>query len=347
MWQHEIVTQIPLLDAEGNLTEPGWSRKPCMLYDRQAVKAPAIRRKEWDYYLIANDRYALALTVSDNGYVGLDSISWMDLEGKTETTKTPLRPLPLGRTGLPYSSEAGVVAVSGKGYGITFYHIQRDGKPARQLVFTMEKFQDGETLEGSIVLTDEPRDSMNICTPFAEKGHFYCNRKINCMVAEGEVTLGAKSFSFSPEDSFALLDWGRGVWPAKCVWYWSSASGRLDGVPFGFNLGYGFGEAHTATENAIVYDGVIHKLSHVKFHIPGKPGREDWLAPWRFTDDAGRLELDFVPILDRSARIDVKAVRTDQHQVFGRFSGRLVLDDGTELKVENLTGFAEKVVNRW
>ncbi len=318
-----------------------------MIYDRQAVKAPLIRRKEWDYYLVANDRFALALTVSDNGYVGLDSLSWIDLEGREETTRTPLRALPLGRTGLPCSSEDGVVAVSGRGYAMTFYHLVRDGKPARQLVFTMEKFRNGETLEGSVVLGDEPEESMNIATPFSRPGQFYLNRKINCMRAEGEVTLGERTFSFSPRDSFGTLDWGRGVWPARCLWYWSSASGLYRGVPLGFNLGYGFGEAHAATENAIVYGGKIHKLSHVKFHIPGEPGRERWLSPWRITDDAERVDLDFVPILDRSALLDVKAVRTDQHQVFGRFSGTLVLDDGTRLQVEDLTGFAEKVVNRW
>ena len=347
MWQNEITKTIPLLDTQGNLTEPGWARHPWMVYDRQAVKAPRIRRKEWDYYLVAGEHFGLALTVSDNGYVGLDSISWLNFDERTETTKTPLRVMPLGRTGMPLSSEEGTVAIAGKDYGIAFHHTKQDGKPARQLIFTMEKFLDGKTLEGSINLTDAPEESMNICTPFSEPGQFYLNQKINCMRATGSVTLGDETFVFQPENSFGLLDWGRGVWPNRCTWYWSSASGLLDGVPFGFNLGYGFGEAHKATENAIIYNGKLHKLSHVKFHIPGKPGWEDWLSPWRFTDDAGRLDLDFVPILDRAAKIDVKAVSSDQHQVFGRFTGKLVLDDGTVLPVQDLLGFAEKVINRW
>jgi hypothetical protein len=33
--------------------------------------------------------------------------------------------------------------------------------------------------------------------------------------------------------------------------------------------------------------------------------------------------------------------------VFGRFSGTVVLDDGTTLAVQNLVGFAEKVRNKW
>lgn len=40
-------------------------------------------------------------------------------------------------------------------------------------------------------------------------------------------------------------------------------------------------------------------------------------------------------------------VRSTQHQVFGRFTGSVVLDDGTRLEIENLLGFAEEVRNRW
>ena len=32
-------------------------------------------------------------------------------------------------------------------------------------------------------------------------------------------------------------------------WYWSNGSGRLDGEMFGFNLGCGFGNTDTASEN--------------------------------------------------------------------------------------------------
>ena len=35
------------------------------------------------------------------------------------------------------------------------------------------------------------------------------------------------------------------------------------------------------------------------------------------------------------------------HQVFGLFSGTLVLNDGTVIKLKNKLGFAEKVHNKW
>ena len=38
---------------------------------------------------------------------------------------------------------------------------------------------------------------------------------------------------------------------------------------------------------------------------------------------------------------------SDQHQVFGRFSGTVILDDGRKLEIRDLMGFAEKVRNKW
>ena len=78
--QHEITRAIPLLDSQGNLTEPGFARKLLPVYRRADIKASRLRIKEWDYYLINNGRFALALTVDDNGYMGLDSISLLNFE---------------------------------------------------------------------------------------------------------------------------------------------------------------------------------------------------------------------------------------------------------------------------
>ena len=39
--------------------------------------------------------------------------------------------------------------------------------------------------------------------------------------------------------------------------------------------------------------------------------------------------------------------KTSQDQVFGLFSGDVMLDDGSVLKIDALPGFAEEVRNRW
>ena len=144
-----------------------------------------------------------------------------------------------------------------------------------------------------------------------------------------------------------MLDWGRGVWTCRSTWYWGSASGMVDGVPFGFNIGYGFGDTSAATENALFYGGKLHKLSQVTFHIPRKNGQEHYLAPWTFDSDDRRFRMKFRPILDRAACPSAGVVRSGQHQVFGSFTGTAVLDDGTAVRLKELLGFAEKVDDRW
>ena len=344
--QHEILNSAPLLDDKGNLTEPGWARKLLPVYRRDAIKAGKLRIKEWDYYLITNGHIGLALTIADNSYMGLDSISLLNFDEGWEITTSPMRVLTLGKTGLPETSETGDTDITGKDYGIHFHHA--DGK--RVLIAQMKKFGPEGSLTAKIELTDAPEESMVIATPFDKEAYFYYNQKINCMRASGTVTYGYenKTYTIDPADSFAVLDWGRGVWTYKNTWYWGSASGQVDGVPFGWNIGYGFGDTRAASENVLFYNGKIHKLSQVTFNIPLKAdGTEDYMKPWTFTSDDGRFEMDFTPVLDRKSRTSVAVIESDQHQVFGRFTGKAVLDDGTAVEVKDFFGFAEKVKNKW
>ena len=93
----------------------------------------------------------------------------------------------------------------------------------------------------------------------------------------------------------------------------------------------------------VFYNGKAHKLDDIKFNIPD----DSYMKPWTFTSSDGRFEMEFVPVLDRAACIDFKVLVSDQHQVFGQFSGTAVLDDGKEVHIEKLMGFAEKVRNKW
>lgn len=341
--QHEITQAIPLLDEQGELTQPGWTRRLLPVYDRSKVRGGPLRLKERDCYLVMNRQCALALTISDNRYMGMDSISLIDLWEGWQVTRSPMRLMPLGGTGLPQSSLRGSCARAGRGYGLLFQH---EGE-GRTLHAHMDRFRDGQALDAQILLTQEPEESIVMCTPFEKPGQFYFNQKINCMRAQGKVTLGDREYVFDPEDSFAVLDWGRGVWTCRGTWYWGSASGMVDGVPFGFNIGYGFGDTSAATENALFYGGKLHKLSQVTFHIPRKNGREHYLAPWTFDSDDRRFRMKFRPILDRAACPSAGVVRSGQHQVFGSFTGTAVLDDGTAVRLKELLGFAEKVDDRW
>ncbi len=342
--QYEIVREQPLLRKNGTLAQCGYAKRPILGYDRSAVKAGRLRIKEWDYYLVSNSDFAVALTVADNSYMGLDSISLIDLRKPWQKTKSTIRLFPMGKTGLPASSEAGHTESFCKHHFISF-HREKD---RRFLRFHMDQFYDHKTIAGEITLEDPKGDSMVIAMPFEKDPlAFYYNQKINCMPAKGYITLGDDTYLFHPDSAFGTLDWGRGVWTYKNTWYWGSCSGMLEGVPFGFNIGEGFGDTSQATENMIFYNHKAHKLSRVTFNIPTVNGKDNFMEPWFFTSDDNRFKMIFHPIIDRSAKMNAGLLCSDQHQVFGRFTGRVILDDGTALNIKNFTGLAEKVFNKW
>jgi len=342
--QKEMLVTGDLLDDKGHLIECGYAKKLIKHYDRKKIKAGKLRIKEWDYYLIYNDKFGVAITIADNSYMGLNSITLLDFSKPSEITKSPMKFMTLGKVGLPASSVVGDVGVKGKGYAIL---IRNNGK-VRTITVDMLNFKDGKDFHAEFELTNTPKDSMVIATPFKEnKKAFYYNQKIVGFKAKGFVKFGAKKIKFEDSNTRAILDWGRGVWTYKNTWYWGAGSGVVDGHEVGFNIGYGFGDTSSASENMIFYDGVAHKLEKVTFDIPKKDGQDDFMSAWTFSSDDGRFDMDFVPIIDRNSFTNAGIISSNQHQVFGRFSGKMVLDDGREVVLNDFLAFAEKVVNKW
>ena len=344
MRNHEVtLPHQPLLDSEGDLREPGWARRLVFDYDRRAIQAPRWRIKEWDYYLVLADGFAGAFTLSDDGYIGLQSVSLLVFgDHPWEHTETVLNPFPMGKLKLPQSSAAGVTEYADKRLQMRF-SAEKDG--SRHITCRFQRFHKGKPFACDITLAPPPPpgDSMVIATPFDKARAFYYNQKNNSMRASGWMEYDGARFEFRPETDFGTLDWGRGVWTYDNTWYWGSGNCDLEGKAFGFNIGYGFGNTSAASENVLFYDGRVHKLDDVTFHIPDS----GYMDPWRFTSSDGRFEMTFRPILDRAAKLDFKVLVSDQHQVFGRMSGRAVLDDGTALELRDILCFAEKVHNRY
>lgn len=96
-----------LLNAQGELIDSGYATYLVKSYDRAAIKASKLKIKEWDYYLIYNADFGIALTMADNAYMGLLSASFLDFKSKTHKTLSPMIILPLGRMKMPASSESG------------------------------------------------------------------------------------------------------------------------------------------------------------------------------------------------------------------------------------------------
>ena len=93
----------------------------------------------------------------------------------------------------------------------------------------------------------------------------------------------------------------------------------------------------------IFSDGKAHKLGEIEFIFDPN----DFLKPWKITSSDNRFEMDFEPIIDRNSATNLLFIKSVQHQVFGYFSGFLILDNGEKIEIERLLGFAEDVLNWW
>lgn len=343
--QHKVTKRQKLLNDNGNIAEPGYALNQVWHYSRDDIKASSFRIKEWDYYYIGTDDYGLCLTISDCGFVGTVSASLLDFKAKTQINKTALKLFPMGSMRLPNTPDIG--DIYGKA-GLADFAFENDGKE-KHLTGVFNKFYGNlDPLVFDITLYDIPKDHMVIATPFNKNKHFYYNQKTNTLKAKGYFTIKGEEYSFDQNKGLATLDWGRGVWTYNNTWYWSSLNGYLDdGTLFGWNLGYGFGDTSKASENMIFINGIAHKLDEVTFNIPSKDGKDDFISPWTFASNNGTFNATFEPIIDRYDPLDLKFLVMIPHQVFGRFTGEVQLEDGKVIKFNNLLGFAEKVHNKW
>ncbi|MDO5014799.1 MAG: DUF2804 domain-containing protein [Clostridia bacterium] len=344
--QNEIIKSTVVPNKNGIIENPGWARHEYMQYVRENVKAPWYRKKEWDYYLFNTDEIAVAFTISDLGYIGLLSASVIDLKNSVEHTESELVLLPRGKK-------------FGLGTTVQDYHAESHTKrlslifggkdSVRTIKCDFTNFDGDKNLSADLTIYQPDMESMFICTPWKEKETaFYYNCKMNCLEATGTVIYGDKKIILEKGKCFGCLDWGRGVWTYDNTWYWGTGSGLLNGKSFGINLGYGFSDRSKVSENCIYYDGKVHKLSEIQFKIPtDENGNFEYMKPWKVTSDDGRFEADFKPIIDRNAKMNVAIILTDQHQVFGKLTGKAILDDSSVINFENFICALEVVRNKY
>lgn len=332
--QKEFTHPGPVLDEKG-VPNPGYSTRSILTYERKAIKASPFRIKEWDFYQVSDQNMCLQFTVGHASYAGQVGIMMFDFtKGEMLVDKGNFLVLPFNSLHLPENAEQDHVIS---------YHKKSVDLSIEAKRNTRNLYCKWEDFEANIVLTRQNMNSLVITIPFDEAPTaLYYNQKINCMLADGVVKYQGKEYYFSPPESFGILDWGRGVWPFHNEWYWSNGTGFVGDKIFGFNLGCGFGNTQAATENILFYGDSVSKLGEVVFEL-----ESDYMKPWHIYDKEGRLDLIMTPTYDRTTRTKLLWVNNCCHQLFGSFSGKVILDDGTELKIDNIVSFAEHAVNNW
>lgn len=339
MKQTQVTKRDNLLDELGHVKHPGYATSLVLDYSRSQIKARKIRIKEWDYYFFGNKDFGIGFAFADNGYMGLIGATLFDFKNQEKYDAKKILIAPFGKMNLPVDSMRGDIEYKTKKVAFSSKLCVKH----RQIDIYFANFHKKIPLTVSLKVTYLNKDSLVVMTPFKEdKKAFYYNQKINNLVANGEVVFGNQKYLFKDEQG--VLDWGRGVWTRDNTWYWSSMSTILeDGSPFGFNLGYGFGDLSHASENMAFYQGKAYKLNDVDFGI----NDNDILKPWKFTSKDGAIKMTFTPIYNNRTDINLLVLRQDAHQVFGTFSGTIKINKDQTIKLKDAFGFAEKVRNVW
>jgi hypothetical protein len=343
--QTELIHPSALLDASGDLIQVGWSRQPLLDCNLEAARfyplrfAQRFRLKRWDYYAIFTPRRFFSATIADLGYAGNIFVYTLDFETGALHEEGLVIPCSKG-VALPRSSLEGESHFADQRARLDF----QVSPELRQVSVSWPGFDSGRGIQAEISLRQPAgHESMTIVIPI-EGRRFYYNHKINCLPAEGFIQYGDEREVLDPANCSGQLDWGRGVWQYRSFWNWASASGFLaDGRSIGLNLGCGFGDTSQATENCFILDGRVHKLDQVPFDY--QPG--DYLKPWKFREDQDRMNLVFTPFKERLARTNLGVIYSEVHQMFGRYSGQVVTDEGSIVQIEHLVGFAEEHLARW
>jgi len=330
----ELNDPILLCDEHGRLNPEavGWSRRPL---HRCNLRGHWLRKKRWNYWAITTDTHLFSLTLTHLDYAGLAFAYFLDFATHEFIEQTVLHPFGRGLV-LPEGVEGEIHFEDER----LRMQMADDGATVR-LVTESPDFG-GKPLSATFTVTRPPgQESVNVVIPWS-RSRFQFTSKQEALPAVGEVRLGDRKIPF---DGFACLDFGRGVWPYRGFWNWAAASGVQDGRTVGLNLGGGWTDGTGMNENGFVVDGRVTKVHD---DLCFEYDAANFMRPWRIrTRASDQVDLRFEPFFERVARTDALVIRSEVHQMIGRFSGAVTTADGERIAIDQMVGWAEEHHARW
>jgi len=339
-----VLTPCSIVDGIGRPVNFGWAKTPVFDYNLSFFwGAPKSRITEADRYIIFSATHMIVFEVMDGGFLGHVGISIVSVKDRRRSTQNMDSLFSMGRFDMPRSSEAGSIKIRERGSALDFI-LMKSG--ARIIKVDFPRFGHHRYLRGEVVLSPVSPQAESIVTVSPWREDKYAFRYARCspwFITEGVMQFGTAEIHFTKDNAWGIYDWKREVRPRQDIRYWAAACGMAGGRLVGFNIGYGSSDSSAGTENAFFVDGIVHKLDQVTFHIPSA----DWLEEWKFTSSDKRLEINFSPSQEREEHRRFFFHSSKYRQVYGTFSGRAILDDGSQVPFWNISGFAERRKTRF
>lgn len=334
--EKEITSPVNLCLSDGMLNPEsvGWARKPIITSN---VRGRFLRKKKWNYWCVYGQDALFSATISNLDYGTVCFVYFLDYKTKDFFEKTIILPLDF-KTMMPDEVQA-TVEVTHKNLHLSFI-----SDAEKTLLKISSNDFNGKYLEADITITyPENIDSLNVVVPWSDR-HFQFTAKHHCLPASGYFTVGEKTYTFNPKTDYAVLDYGRGIWPRESTWNWGMASGNQGDDVIGLNLGGKWTDGTGSTENAVIVNGNIFKISEeLDFHFD----TDDYMKDWRVTAPSGNVDLTFVPFFERIASTDIGLVKSEVHQMIGHYYGTITLDRDKVVTFDKFLGCIEDHYAKW
>lgn len=335
--EREILSPTSLCDSKGNLNPAaiGYSRKPLI---NSNLSGHFMRKKKWNYWCIYGEDIMFSASIRHMDYTVICSVYFVDYETQRFFEKTIT--VSLGQRIHMPNQVLETVNFSNDDMNIHLLHVQSE----THMKVMIPNF-DGEFLQADLQIEHPANDeSLNVVIPW-NRQLFHHTAKHHTMPTSGFVKVGDRRYNFNSEDSYAVLDYGRGVWPRKASRQWAVASQRLGTQRIGLNFGGTWTDGTGMTENAVFVDGHMSKISE---DVIFKHDETDLMKPWNITSKfSPDVSLTFTPFLQRDANIKVGFVNMNGYQMVGYFNGFVHLDNGSCLTITQLLGSIEDHVAKW
>jgi hypothetical protein len=337
MTEKEIKKNVNLCDEKGNLNEKsvGWSRSPIFNLN---LKKHIFRKKRWNYWAFINDDCLFSVTITDLDYAGMAFIYFYDFNTGyfAEKTITTL----FGKD----------VKISNEVYSDTIFD---NDKMKIKMIYENEKTKievqtndfDSKHFKAELtVYQPKDYDTLNVVIPW-DKKHFQFTSKQEGLACEGFISLDDKKHILKKDFSFATLDFGRGVWPYKISWNWANAGGHSEDKRIGLNLGAKWTDNTGMTENAVVIDGNLIKISE---EVIFSYDKNDLIKPWKLkTKETDKVDLTFTPVYKRHAQTNFVIIKSNIYQMIGYFSGYIKDEYNNKIYINKLPGCSEEHFAKW
>ncbi|WP_017379453.1 DUF2804 domain-containing protein [Paenisporosarcina sp. TG-14] len=335
--EREILDPIALCDSKGNLNPAaiGFSRKS--LIDSN-LSGHFMRKKKWNNWCVFGEDIMFSASIRHMDYAVICSVYFLDYETQRYFEKSIT--VSLGQRIHMPNQVLETITFFDNEMSIQLLHMQGE----THMKVTISNF-DGEFLHADLQIEHPVNDeSLNVVIPW-NRHLFHHTAKHYTLPTSGFVKVGDKRYNFNSEDSYAVLDYGRGVWPRKASRKWASASQRLGNQRIGLNFGGTWTDGTGMTENAVFVDGQVSKISEDVIFTYDK---NDLMNPWhirsKFSSD---VNLTFTPFLQREANINIGFVNLNGYQMVGYFNGFVHLHDGSCLFITELLGSIEDHKAKW